>query len=79
MLCNDVERVVYFFLDGSLGEIKQKDLSNHLNLCADCEARLKFHKLLRAFLQNRFDRLSVAAPERLKTRLTRSIRAFRAE
>ena len=79
MLCNDVERVVYFFLDGSLGDKKQKDLSGHLNLCPDCDVRLEFHRRLRAFLQQRLDRLSVAAPDHLKTRLTRSIRAFRAE
>ena len=79
MLCNDVKRVVYFFLDGSLGDIKKKDFNNHLNLCRDCEARMKFHRVLRNFLLIRFDRLHVEAPERLKTRLSRSIRAFRTE
>ena len=79
MLCNDVKRVVYFFLDGSLGDKKKKDFSNHVNLCHDCEARMKIHKLLRNFLHDRFDRLAVDAPERLKKRLTRSIRAFRTE
>jgi 2'-5' RNA ligase len=79
MLCNDVKRVVYFFLDGSLGDIKKKDFNNHLNLCRDCAARMKFHTVLRSFLQNRFGRLHVDAPERLKMRLSRSIRAFRTE
>ena len=79
MLCNDVKRVVYFFLDGSLGDKKKKDFSNHVNLCHDCEARMEIQRKLRDFLHARFNRLAVDAPERLKTRLTRSIRAFRAE
>ena len=79
MLCNDVKRVVYFFLDGSLGDKKQKDFTSHLNLCPDCEARTRFHRVLRNFLQNRFGRLNASAPDRLKTRLSRSIRAFQAE
>jgi hypothetical protein len=79
MLCNDVKRVVYFFLDGSLGDIKKQDVSKHLNLCRDCETRLKIHKALQTFLHSRLERLRSGAPDRLKTRLTRSIRAFQAE
>ncbi len=79
MLCRDVKRVVYFFLDGSLAGPQQKDFTSHLNLCPDCEARLHFHRRLRTFLQKRFERLNTTAPDRLKTRLTRSIRAFRTE
>jgi mycothiol system anti-sigma-R factor len=79
MLCRDVKRVVYFFLDGSLGERKKQDLSSHLRLCPDCDSRMKLARKLRDFLRRRVDRLAVTAPERLKVRLTRSIRAFRAE
>ena len=79
MLCNDVKRVVYFFLDGSLGDSSKKDFSNHLNLCPDCEARTRLHRKLRDFLRRRLERLNIDAPDHLKTRLTRSIRAFRAE
>lgn len=79
MLCRDVKRVVYFFLDGSLAESKQNDFTTHLRICPECEARTDLHRRLRHFVINRVTRLNVAAPERLKTRLTRSIRAFRAE
>lgn len=79
MLCRDVKRVVYFFLDGSMADQKQKDFDSHLRLCPDCESRTKFHRRLRDFLRNRVQRLHVGAPDHLKTRLTRSIRAFRAE
>ncbi len=79
MLCRDVKRVVYFFLDGSLGDLKKKEFDNHLRLCPDCEARTKFQTRLRNFLDRRLDRICTPAPDHLKTRLTRSIRAFRAE
>lgn len=79
MLCRDVKRFVYFFLDGSLNETKKHDLDSHLRLCPDCHSRLKLHQRLRDFMRRRFVRLTVSAPDRLKTRLTRSIRAFRAE
>ncbi|HUP44413.1 MAG TPA: anti-sigma factor [Thermoanaerobaculia bacterium] len=72
-----MKRVVYFFLDGSLGKHKQTDFDSHLRLCPDCESRTKLHRRLREFFRTRVERLS--APDRLKTRLTRSIRAFRAE
>lgn len=79
MLCRDVKRAVYFFLDDSLGETGKNDFSSHLQLCPDCAARTRVHERLRNFVRNRMARLNVDAPERLKTRLSRSIRAFRAE
>ena len=77
MLCRDIQRVVYFFLDGSLGEQKKQDYSSHLKLCPDCEARTKFHGRIRTFVQSRLARIT--APDRLKMRLARSLRAFRTE
>lgn len=79
MLCRDVKRVVYFFLDGSLGDKTRQDLNQHLKRCHDCEIRLEIQRRLRAFLRSRFARLTASAPDHLRTRLTRSIRAFRTE
>ncbi len=79
MLCREVKRAVYFFLDGSMADEKKQDLSDHLSLCPDCERRLRVQSRLRQFVQARFTRLSASAPDRLKMRLTRSIRAFRTE
>lgn len=73
MLCKDVKRVVYFFLDGSLGEVKQRDYTTHLSICPDCESRTTISRKLRDFVRRRVGRDN--APERLKIRLTRSIRA----
>lgn len=74
MLCNDVKRVVYFFLDGSLAEPRKQDYSAHLQLCPDCEARTKIHQRLRIFILKRLRPES--APQRLKQRLVRTFRAM---
>jgi mycothiol system anti-sigma-R factor len=77
MICYDVKRVIYFFLDGQLGENKQKDFTSHLNLCGDCERRAAIQSRLRQFVKKRMH--IDPAPEHLKRRLARAVRAFRAE
>ncbi len=77
MLCDDVKRVVYFFLDGSLADRKKKDFDSHLNLCADCEARTRISGRLRNFFRKRMAR--VAASTRFKQRLERTLRALTAD
>lgn len=73
MLCDDVKRGVYFFLDGQLGA-GQQDFSQHISLCPDCDARTRISGRLRSFFQHRM--ASVEAPPHLKRRLERTIRAF---
>ena len=77
MLCDDVKRVVYFFLDGSLTESSQQELRIHLTICPECDHRTAIHKRLRTFVQKRL--AQVNAPDHLKKRLQRSLRAFAAE
>ena len=77
MLCDDVRRALYFFLDGSLAEQKQRDFRAHLIDCPNCDTRTKVQLRIRRFVLARLS--PEPAPERLKTRLARSIRAFRAE
>jgi len=77
MLCREVKRVAYFFLDGSLGSRSLKAVTTHLGICHDCEARIRIQKQLRQFIRRRLAPLN--APERLKVRLTRTLRAFGAD
>ena len=77
MGCDDVRRVIYFFLDDSLGENKKQDIGKHLNICPECGQRARISKRIRDFFRRRMQRMN--APERFKTRLTRSIRAIRLE
>ena len=74
MLCDDVKRVLYFFLDGSLGEQKRQHLEIHLSDCPDCEIRVTIHRRLRGFLRSRLS--PVAAPEALRIRVVQSLRAI---
>jgi hypothetical protein len=73
MICEDVKRVIYFFLDGSLGDGKKQDFSTHLNLCPDCEARTRLSGRLRNFFRRRLAKVTASA--RFKQRLERSLRA----
>ena len=77
MRCDDVRRVVYFFLDGSLSDEKRANLERHLSDCHDCEARVFIQRKLREFVRTRLDR--VTAPDGLRARLARSLRATPAE
>ena len=72
MLCDDVRRVVYFFLDGSLGQKKVIEFRRHLELCHDCVERTEVQRKLRDFVRKRLT--PVSAPERLKVRVVQSLR-----
>jgi anti-sigma factor (TIGR02949 family) len=77
MGCKDVRRVIYFFLDDSLGEKKKTDVDKHLGYCPECGQRARISKRIRDFFRSRLH--PVSAPDRFKIRLTRSIRAIRVE
>ena len=72
MLCCEVKRVLYFFLDGTMGEQRARDLQQHLGLCPDCHQRIVLQRRLRLFVQHRLK--PVPATERFKLRLSRSLR-----
>ena len=77
MGCDDVKRVLYFFLDGALGDKKRRSVNDHLNLCPDCARRSRLHQRLRELLRRRL--APVSASDRFKVRLTRTLRVFYAE
>lgn len=74
MLCDDVRRVMYFFLDGALGATKEQDLKTHLSACPDCVRREAVQRKLRSFVRRRI--APVTAPDRLRLRLNRALRAL---
>lgn len=75
MVCDDVRRVAYFFLDGTLGESKKAEFERHLGLCDDCETRVRFHDRMRLFLRRRLS--PVAAPQSFRERLGASLQGMR--
>lgn len=74
MLCNDVKRVVYFYLDGTLSDRRDQDFRSHVSDCHDCEQRTIVHRRLREFVHHRLT--VIVAPDRFKVRLSRSLRAM---
>lgn len=72
MLCDDVKRVLYFFLDGSLGDQKRKNLESHLSDCPDCEIRVLIQRRLRGFIRKRLTPMT--APDTLRIRVVQALR-----
>lgn len=73
MLCDDVKRFAYFYLDGQLGQLKSSDFNIHLEHCRNCDERVNIHRRLRDFFRTR---LTVqAAPPHLRERILTSMRA----
>ena len=77
MVCDEVKRVLYFFLDGALGDNKRQGVNDHLTLCPDCERRSRVHRKLRELVKRRLER--IPASDRFKVRLSRTLRAFHPE
>lgn len=76
MGCDDVKRVLGFFLDGALSEKKYRAVLDHFGLCRDCEQRKVVQQRLRRFVVARVQR--VVPSERFLVRLSRSLRGMRA-
>ncbi len=75
MVCDDVRRIAYFFLDGQLEAAKRGDLEGHLTACPDCDCRVTIHRRFRAFVRARLR--AIPAPPRLRERLHSAIAAPR--
>jgi mycothiol system anti-sigma-R factor len=73
MLCDDVKRVAYFYLDDALGDSKRVDFKAHVSVCPDCEARVEVHRRLREFVRQRL--VAVPAPDALRQRVSSSLRS----
>ena len=67
MICDDVKRVAYFYIDGKLGRNKNSAFSSHLSECPDCEARVTVHRRLRSFIRSRLS--ACCAPEKLRLKI----------
>lgn len=67
MVCDEVRRFVYFFLDGELTNDQSDGLRQHLSDCPGCDERLLIQKRLRTFLRNRL--APSPAPDQLRIKL----------
>ena len=77
MGCDDVKRILYFFFDGALDDKRRQSVDDHLSHCPDCSQRSLVQRRLRAFVRQRLS--PIAASDKFKLRLTRTLRVFYAE
>jgi mycothiol system anti-sigma-R factor len=75
MLCDDVKRFVYFYLDGQLGKQKASDFDSHIGACRHCDDRLTIHKRLRSFITRHLTGEPV--PDRLRERIRSGVAQLR--
>jgi mycothiol system anti-sigma-R factor len=64
MICDDVRRFAYVFLDEELPTERRAEFARHLEDCPGCGERVTIHKRLRTFLRTRLERRSAPAPLR---------------
>lgn len=72
MLCNEIRRLAYFYLDGTVSVAKSASFRHHIELCPECGARLAIHRRVREVIQVSLK--PVAAPDRLRLRVQQACR-----
>jgi anti-sigma factor (TIGR02949 family) len=72
VLCNEIRRLAYFYLDGAVSIAKAANFRHHVELCPDCGARLAIHRRVREVI--RVSLKPVVAPERLRQRVQQACR-----
>jgi len=77
MGCGDVQRIAYFFLDGTVSSARCQAVRSHLESCPSCRDRLLIHQRFRAFVKKRL--AGPAAPETLRLRILDQVRALKSE
>lgn len=72
MICDEIRRLAYFYLDGAVSSTKAANFESHLDHCPDCGTRLAVHRRVREFVKVRLR--PVPAPEHLRARIQKTCR-----
>lgn len=75
MVCDDVKRGAYFFLDGVLEATRISEFQTHLNDCPGCDERMRVQQKLRSFIRKRL--APSIAPRHLSGRISSALAKFR--
>lgn len=67
MYCGDIKHLVYFFLDGTVGQVKADEFRSHLDACEGCRSYVSVEERLRRFLRSRLR--PCCAPDGLRERI----------
>lgn len=70
MVCDEIRRLAYFYLDGTVGSVKAAGFESHVGLCPECGARLTIHRRVREFV--RISLKPLEAPEQLRERVRKA-------
>ncbi len=77
MFCDEVKRIAYTFLDGTLADSQSSEIQTHLKACQHCDERFVIHRRFRHFLKGRLS--ARHAPDTLYSKLKTALAAFRTE
>lgn len=72
MICHEIRRIAYFYLDGTVGSGKSVTVETHLKQCPECGVRVKIHERARQVLKVRLVKLE--APPSLRERIRQACR-----
>jgi len=75
MVCDDVKRGAYSFLDGVLEATHVSEFQSHLNDCPGCDDRMRVQQKLRSFVKKRLT--PSAAPDHLTGRISTALAKVR--
>jgi anti-sigma factor (TIGR02949 family) len=72
VICDEIRRLAYFYLDGTVSSAKAASLESHVVHCPECGARLAINRRVREVVQLSLRPLQ--APERLRVRVQKVCR-----
>lgn len=75
MVCDDVKRGAYSFLDGVLEATRITEFQSHLNDCPGCDDRMRVQQKLRNFVKKRLS--PAVAPRELTGRISTALEKAR--
>jgi len=72
VICDEIRRLAYFYLDGTVGSEKTASFELHVDRCPECGTRLRIHRRIREVVRLSFK--PMPAPERLRLRVQQACR-----
>lgn len=72
MICNEIRRLAYFYLDGTVASEKAARMESHVERCPDCGTRLTIHRRLREVIRLHLG--PIPAPKALRDRVQQACR-----
>ncbi len=72
MVCNEIRRLAYFYLDGTVGSLKAEQIETHVEQCLECGARFAIHRRVREIVRTGLKPLR--APQTLRDRVREACR-----